>query len=121
MAIGHRIINPYGEVIRISQRTFDVLDMKGYLHKERRNGLKGMDLKHAAVFLEAEQQTKWMREIGSDFKGPNVVICGCDKCLGRSKVDVQAECDKAMNVAEEIQSQRVDNKVPRGRPGIGYI
>jgi hypothetical protein len=121
MAIGHRIINPYGEVIRISQRTFDVLDMKGYLHKEKRTGLKGMDPKHAAVFLEAERQTKWMKEIGNDFQGPNVVVCGCVKCLGRAKAVVEAECEKALEVAEEIKSQHDEPKIPRGRPGIGYI
>jgi hypothetical protein len=121
MAIGHRIINPYGEVIRVSQRTFDVLDMKGYLHRERTSGIKGMDPKHAAHFLKMENQTEWMREIGSDFQGPNVVICGCDQCLGKTRVDTQAECDKAIKMADDLNSQSVGKTNLRGRPGIGYI
>jgi hypothetical protein len=78
--IGHAIINPYGEVIRISQRTFDVLHMKGYLHKDRRTGMKGMDPKHADMFIATEKGRPWERELGSDFQGPNVVVCGCGRC-----------------------------------------
>jgi hypothetical protein len=70
MSEGVIILNPYGEPIRISQRTFDILNIKGYLKKDRATGKKAIGVRQALYFLTAEAGTDLYRELGTDFSGP---------------------------------------------------
>jgi hypothetical protein len=107
MAAGHSIINPYGVAIKVSQRTFDALDRGGYLHKSEFAGLKGMDPKHAALFIEIESGSPWFHEIGADFQGANVVICNCPVCAGEMDYEAPAEkMDRAGRIVSEMNRKR---------------
>ena len=77
---GHQIINPFGEIIKVTWSTFAALDRRGYLHRDRESGLKGMDPMHAVTFIEAEFGTPWLYEIGREFKGAENLICRCIDC-----------------------------------------
>ena len=85
--IGHEILNPYGQRIRVSARTLDALDCRGYLHRDKATGLKHIDRKSFLVFIEAERGTNWWYELGDDGSGPNVVKCSCRQCQDRTDVD----------------------------------
>jgi hypothetical protein len=86
--VGHSIINPLGQIISVSKPTFDELQDRGYLHRDKASGLWGMDPKQSAAFLESEKGSPYMREIGSDFSGPNVVVCNCGECY--EAIDIQS-------------------------------
>lgn len=79
---GHPIINPFGQVVRVSQRTLKALDMRGYLHRDPDTGLKGMDPKQYLIYADVERGTDHFYELGEECIGPNTVKCGCDQCKG---------------------------------------
>jgi hypothetical protein len=81
--VGHPIINPFGRVIILEQKAVRTLDIKGYLHRDKITGLKGMDPTQSSVFIEAERGTNLFYYIGEDFSGPNSVVCDCDTCKGK--------------------------------------
>jgi hypothetical protein len=85
--LGHPIINPFGIVILVSQYTLRILDMFGYLHRDKESGLKRIDKVRYLVFLECERGTDYFAELGEDFSGANVVICNCQKCKEKISQD----------------------------------
>jgi hypothetical protein len=88
--LGHPIINPFGEVILISQSALRDLDIRGYLHRDQASGLKGMDPAQYLIFVESERGTYLFYEIGENCSGPNVVTCNCDDC--KARIVDEAEC-----------------------------
>jgi hypothetical protein len=84
---GHEILNHLGVRIRITERTLDALDVRGYLHRDKATGLKQISTKNFMVFVEAESTTSWYYELGSDCSGPNQVVCHCDKCKSKMHAD----------------------------------
>jgi len=78
---GHEIINPFGQVIKVTRLTYDALDMRGYLHRDQVSGLKGMDGRQCDIFMSAELGQPWFYELGPQFTGAACLMCGCQDCL----------------------------------------
>ena len=109
---GHEILNPFGARIRITQRTIRALDMRHYLQRDHDSGLLQIKPGLAKAFLEIESegmQTRLYDEIGKDFAGPNVCICGCRVCSSKiSDLDYT-------RLSSEHQRQQADSAVAEVR------
>jgi hypothetical protein len=83
MGVGHELLNPFGERICVSKVTFRILDMRGYLQRDRETGLKQFKPSLVEVFLQLERTT-YHRDlyaaIGPDFSGPATISCACREC-----------------------------------------
>ncbi len=77
---GHEMMNHLGRRIRVTERTIEALEIRGYLHRNRETGLKQISPQNYLVFVEAERATDWWHELGEDCSGPNVVVCRCPEC-----------------------------------------
>jgi hypothetical protein len=84
---GHEMLNHLGLRIRVTERTLEALEMRGYLHRNRETGLKKMSLNNYLIFVEAERSTDHFYELGEDCSGPNQVVCDCQKCRERTNLD----------------------------------
>lgn len=82
LTVGHEILNHVGRRIRVTERTLDALDVRGYLHRNKESGIKQISAKNFLVFLEVERETHHFYELGDDCSGPNQVVCHCEKCKG---------------------------------------
>jgi len=77
---GHEMLNHLGKPIRVTERTLDGLDLRGYLQRDKQTGLKQITPIGYRVFVEAERATDWWYELGQDLSGANQVVCRCAKC-----------------------------------------
>lgn len=108
---GHPIINPFGQVVSISQRSMRALDIRGYLHRDALSGLKSIDVTHYLVFLEMERGTDLFRELGEDCSGPNSVICYCEDCLQREVSNIDKTPLPGRNKLMDDETSRIVQEV----------
>ena len=106
MAGGHPIINPFGQVVNVSQFTIRTLDFKGYLHRDQASGLQGMTPEHWGIFGDLEFGKVWQLELGPDFWGSDFLICNCEECLGVTDYDGPAVEARAYGAIIEKRSAK---------------
>lgn len=96
---GHEMLNHEGQVIRVTARTLDALDIRGYLTRDYHTGLKQLTPKNFTVFQEVERGSDQFYELGEDCSGPNQVVCNCERCRAlRLWPDAEAGEKAAMHV-----------------------
>jgi len=85
---GHAILNHDGQLIRVTRRTLRALDVRHYLRRDRSSGLLRLPREFHPILLALEAGDRvapYMRELGSDCSGPQVVVCHCLECRKREE------------------------------------
>lgn len=114
---GHEILNPFGRRIWVSKIILRVLDMRGYLRRDKATGLKEFKPDLVKLFLQLERTT-YHRELytalGPDFSGPGVVMCNCLECQ-RNASDIdhiplpdrnRSRDDETSRIVADVKSRR---------------
>lgn len=114
---GHAILNPFGNIIKVSSITIGTLDRRGYLARDRRTGLKQIKGQFAALLLLLERTTlhrELYAALGPDFTGPNTVVCPCEICGGKA-ADIDHTRLPGKNTLESDETDSIIRDLKRRR------
>jgi hypothetical protein len=106
---GHEMLNHLRERIRVTESTIQTLNMLGYLVRDHETGLLWLDPAGYLVFSEAEYGSEMHRELGADCRGPNQVICHCQKCkenLSSDSDDAHISGVLTAQIVREVRARR---------------
>jgi hypothetical protein len=104
---GHSILNHKRDVIRITAKSIDAMDIRGYLKRDHQTGLKQIKPDLMDMMSEMEYGSPLMRELGPDCSGPMVAMCRCRDCRCKESETDQTLTPEMQHIANQEQSAEV--------------
>ena len=112
---GHAILNHLDHVIYVTQRSIRIMDMHGYIRRDRPSGLLQIKPELMDVMAEMEYGKPLMRELGPDCSGPMVAMCKCRECRRKESDIDQTLTPQMQDIRNQEHSAEVVRKIKANR------